>query len=52
MATVEGDRVPAGEAHEAPHCICCGARVPDRPLGCRWPCPACGFLYPLGDCSD
>jgi hypothetical protein len=41
------------EAQEpVPACVCCGAPVPDRPLGCRWPCPACGFLYPLGDCSD
>lgn len=37
---------------EEPHCVCCGFPVPERPLGCRWPCPNCGFLYPLGDCSD
>jgi predicted RNA-binding Zn-ribbon protein involved in translation (DUF1610 family) len=37
---------------EEPRCVCCGHPVPERPLGCRWPCPNCGFLYPQGDCSD
>ncbi len=37
---------------EEPHCVRCGLPVPERPLGCRWPCPNCGFLYPQGDCSD
>jgi predicted RNA-binding Zn-ribbon protein involved in translation (DUF1610 family) len=40
---------PAGEESS---CVRCGYPVPDRPLGCRWPCPNCGFLYPQGDCSD
>ena len=35
-----------------PYCVRCGYPVPERPLGCRWPCPNCGFLYPRGDCSD
>jgi predicted RNA-binding Zn-ribbon protein involved in translation (DUF1610 family) len=35
-----------------PSCVRCGYTVPDRPRGCKWPCPNCGFLYPLGDCSD
>ncbi len=38
----------AGEAS----CVRCGHPVPERPLGCKWPCPNCGFLYPRGDCSD
>jgi hypothetical protein len=37
---------------EEPQCVCCEYPVPDRLLGCRWPCPNCGFLYPRGDCSD
>ena len=37
---------------EEPRCVRCGYPVPERPLGCRWPCPNCGFLYPQGDCSD
>jgi predicted RNA-binding Zn-ribbon protein involved in translation (DUF1610 family) len=35
-----------------PRCLRCGFAVPDRPRGCKWPCPNCGYLYPLGDCSD
>jgi len=35
-----------------PRCLRCGFVVPDRPRGCKWPCPNCGYLYPLGDCSD
>jgi predicted RNA-binding Zn-ribbon protein involved in translation (DUF1610 family) len=37
---------------EEPSCFQCGYPVTERPLGCRWPCPNCGFLYPRGDCSD
>lgn len=37
---------------EVPSCVRCGYPVLERPLGCRWPCPNCGFLYPRGDCSD
>ena len=33
-------------------CLKCGAEVEPRPLGCKNPCPNCGFVYPLGDCSD
>ncbi len=33
-------------------CVRCGYPVPERPLGCRWPCPNCRYLYPMGDCSD
>ncbi len=37
---------------EDARCIRCGHPVPERPLGCKCPCPHCGFLYPQGDCSD
>jgi glyoxylase-like metal-dependent hydrolase (beta-lactamase superfamily II) len=33
-------------------CLRCGAEVRPRPWGCKSPCPNCGFVYPLGDCSD
>ncbi len=33
-------------------CLRCGAEVRPKPWGCRNPCPNCGFIYPLGDCSD
>ena len=33
-------------------CLRCGAEVRPRPWGCRNPCANCGFIYPLGDCSD
>jgi len=41
-------RVLAG----ANQCQRCGADVPGKPWGCKNPCPNCGFVYPLGDCSD
>lgn len=44
-----GAAVPRGED---PYCIRCGYPVPERPLGCKWPCDNCGFLYPQGTCSD
>lgn len=33
-------------------CLRCGAEVRPKPWGCKNPCPNCGFVYPLGDCSD
>jgi hydroxyacylglutathione hydrolase len=33
-------------------CLKCGAEVRKKPWGCKNPCPNCGFVYPLGDCSD
>jgi hypothetical protein len=33
-------------------CLRCGYAVPPMPWGCKNPCSNCGFLYPLGDCSD
>lgn len=33
-------------------CLKCGFPVQGRPWGCKNPCPNCGFVYPLGDCSD
>lgn len=33
-------------------CLRCGAEVRPKPWGCKNPCPGCGFIYPLGDCSD
>lgn len=35
-----------------PTCNRCGFEVPSRLLGCKNPCPNCGTIYPLGDCSD
>ncbi len=33
-------------------CLKGGAEVRPKPWGCKDPCPNCGFVYPLGDCSD
>ena len=33
-------------------CLKCGAEVRPKPWGCKNPCPNCGHVYPLGDCSD
>lgn len=33
-------------------CLRCGAEVLTKPWGCKNPCANCGFVYPLGDCSD
>lgn len=33
-------------------CQRCGHGVQPKPWGCKNPCPNCGFIYPLGDCSD
>jgi hydroxyacylglutathione hydrolase len=33
-------------------CLKCGAPVRGKPWGCKNPCPICGHVYPLGDCSD
>ena len=33
-------------------CLKCGAPVRGKPWGCQNPCPNCGHVYPLGDCSD
>jgi len=39
-------------ARPRPTCLRCGAEVRPKPWGCKSPCPNCGFIYPLGDCSD
>ena len=33
-------------------CLRCGSEVRTKPWGCKNPCANCGFVYPLGDCSD
>jgi predicted RNA-binding Zn-ribbon protein involved in translation (DUF1610 family) len=33
-------------------CNRCGFEVSSRAWGCKNPCPNCGMIYPLGDCSD
>jgi len=33
-------------------CLRCGAEVRSKAWGCKNPCGNCGFVYPLGDCSD
>ncbi|HLS47790.1 MAG TPA: hypothetical protein VK012_04680 [Gemmatimonadales bacterium] len=40
------------EARPEGVCQRCGFRVVVRPWGCKNPCPNCGTVYPLGDCSD
>lgn len=57
-----GTPVPATTAEEVsvgttanspfPTCQRCGFEVLPLPWGCKNPCPSCGFLHPLGDCSD
>jgi predicted RNA-binding Zn-ribbon protein involved in translation (DUF1610 family) len=37
---------------DRPLCNRCGFPVPSRAFGCKNPCPNCGTVYPLGDCSD
>lgn len=43
---------PLGSA--APRLVCnrCHFPVASRAMGCKNPCPNCGTMYPLGDCSD
>ena len=43
---------PIASGKPQPTCLRCGAEVLPRPWGCKNPCPNCGFIYPLGDCSD
>lgn len=33
-------------------CLICDTPLPGAVCGRKAPCPTCGFLYPLGDCSD
>ncbi len=49
-----GARGPAAAPRSsgAPTCNRCGFEVPARLWGCKNPCPNCGTIYPLGDCSD
>ncbi len=35
-----------------PSCQRCHFPVNQRAMGCKNPCPNCGTIYPLGDCSD
>lgn len=37
---------------DTPRCLRCGFPVVVLPWGCKNPCRNCGFVYPLGDCSD
>jgi len=37
---------------DRPTCQRCNFPVQDRAAGCKNPCPNCGTIYPLGDCSD
>jgi predicted RNA-binding Zn-ribbon protein involved in translation (DUF1610 family) len=37
---------------DRPLCNRCGFPVLSRAFGCKNPCPNCGTVYPLGDCSD
>jgi uncharacterized Zn finger protein (UPF0148 family) len=38
--------------HPSDLCNRCGFPVVSRAFGCKNPCPNCGTVYPLGDCSD
>ncbi len=44
-------RQPAGPPARL-DCNRCGFLVISRAWGCKNPCPNCGTVYPLGDCSD
>jgi hypothetical protein len=36
-------------------CLKCGGALPEgfvAACGIKTPCPRCGHMYPLGDCSD
>ena len=44
--------VPQPGSLPMPLCQRCNFPVPVRALGCKNPCPNCGTVYPLGDCSD
>src|SRR2546422_208449 len=50
-AAMLSSRAPTASA-ERPACLRCGAEVRPKPWGCKNPCPNCGYVYPLGDCSD
>jgi predicted RNA-binding Zn-ribbon protein involved in translation (DUF1610 family) len=41
-----------GSSVPVPACQRCHFPVPARAMGCKNPCPNCGTVYPLGDCSD
>ena len=46
------DTAPPPRRPAAPLCLRCNFPVPTRAMGCKNPCPNCGTVYPLGDCSD
>lgn len=43
---------PRPGSPSVPVCQRCNFPVPVRAMGCKNPCPNCGTVYPLGDCSD
>lgn len=47
----EAETAPPAKRHR-PTCMRCGFEVRPRAWGCKNPCANCGFVYPLGDCSD
>ena len=47
-----GAAPPASRLPHPPTCQRCGFPVKSRAWGCKHPCPNCGTVYPLGDCSD
>ena len=46
------DAAPPRGPAAAAACQRCNFPVPVRATGCKNPCPNCGAVYPLGDCSD
>ena len=46
------DLASLGIAQEAYEQATVEVEVPVRARGCKNPCPNCGTVYPLGDCSD
>jgi predicted RNA-binding Zn-ribbon protein involved in translation (DUF1610 family) len=53
MAAERTASLPRGPAAPlSPSCQRCNFPVTSRALGCKNPCPNCGTIYPLGDCSD
>jgi hypothetical protein len=44
--------LPASPPARLSACNRCNFPVSTRAVGCKNPCPNCGTIYPLGDCSD
>jgi hypothetical protein len=52
LAFARDDIAPRALGPDTPRCQRCNFPVTARTVGCKNPCPNCGTVYPLGDCSD